>query len=196
MSCPAEDELLDYCQVDPGGRSDQPLASHVAGCEDCQRIVAVLEAEGPSAEGSGLGLVGQLVGNYRVLHLLGSGGMGEVYVAEHPEMGRRAAVKIIRGEAAPEQVTRFFAEARAAASIKHPHIVDVFDMGRLPTGAPYILMELLEGETLGHRLRKVGRLGPDETLEIASQAASALEAVHARGITHRDLKPENVFLSS
>jgi serine/threonine-protein kinase len=141
-------------------------------------------------------MIGQTVGNYRVTELIGEGGMGIVYLAEHPAIGRRAAVKILRASLTdnPEITKRFFNEARAANAIRHPGIVEVFDCGTLPTGASYIVMELLEGENLAARLRRVGRLPLAEARHIAAQTASALAAAHAAGIVHRDLKPDNLFL--
>ena len=139
---------------------------------------------------------GQLFGNYRLVRLIGEGGFGEVYLAENPLIERRAAVKVLHSALAQdtELVRRFLNEARAASAIRHPNIIEVFDAGSTPEGAPYILMEFLEGASLQKRLADVGRLALPQALEIASQAGSALAAAHAAGIVHRDLKPENLFL--
>jgi serine/threonine-protein kinase len=141
-------------------------------------------------------MIGETFGNYRVTELIGEGGMGVVYLAEHPGIGRRAAVKILRPGLTenPEIAKRFFNEARAANAIRHPGIVEVFDCGTLPSGTSYIVMELLEGEPLASRLRSRGPLPIDEGRRIAAQTASALAAAHAAGIVHRDLKPDNLFL--
>jgi eukaryotic-like serine/threonine-protein kinase len=141
-------------------------------------------------------MIGQTFGNYRVTALIGEGGMGVVYSAEHPTIGRRAAVKILRpGLTENVEITkRFFNEARAANAIRHPGIVEVFDSGTLASGVSYIVMELLEGESLAARLRRIGRFGPLEARAIVAQTASALAAAHAAGIVHRDLKPDNLFL--
>src|SRR5262245_40165668 len=141
-------------------------------------------------------MIGQTFGNYRVTELIGEGGMGVVYLAEHPGIGRRAAVKILRPGLTdnPEIARRFFNEARAANAIRHPGIVEVFDCGTLPSGVSYIVMELLEGENLAARLRQVGQMPVPEARRIAGQTASALAAAHAAGIVHRDLKPDNLFL--
>jgi eukaryotic-like serine/threonine-protein kinase len=141
-------------------------------------------------------MVGQSFGNYRATQLIGEGGMGVVYLAEHPTIGRRAAVKILRPGLTdnPEIAKRFFNEARAANAIRHPGIVEVFDSGTLPTGVSYIVMELLEGESLAARLRRVGRLTAGDARNFAAQIASALAAAHTAGIVHRDLKPDNLFL--
>ena len=140
--------------------------------------------------------VGQLFGNYRVVRLLGEGGFGEVYLVENPLIQRRAAVKVLHAALAQdaELVRRFLNEARAASAIRHPNIIDVLDAGGTPEGAPYILMEFLEGASLQKRLADRGRLALPQALSIANQAGSALAAAHAAGIVHRDLKPENLFL--
>jgi eukaryotic-like serine/threonine-protein kinase len=141
-------------------------------------------------------MIGETFGNYRVTELIGEGGMGVVYLAEHPGIGRRAAVKVLRTGLTenPELTRRFFNEARAANAIRHPGIVEVYDCGTLSSGVSYIVMELLEGESLATRLRNVGRLPHPEARRIAAQTASALAAAHAAGIVHRDLKPDNLYL--
>ena len=122
--------------------------------------------------------------------------MGKVYLAEHPFMGRRAAIKILRAMYLDDKnmVARFVNEARAANAIHHPNIVEIIDVGYLPDGPPYLMMEFLEGETLGMRLTRLGRLSTAEAVHVLDQAASALEAAHAAGIVHRDLKPDNLFV--
>jgi eukaryotic-like serine/threonine-protein kinase len=141
-------------------------------------------------------VIGQTVGNYRITQLLGEGGMGAVYLAEHPGIGRKAAVKVLHPELTrhTDMAARFFNEARAANAIHHPGIVEVFDFGTLPTGVSYIVMELLQGESLAGRLRKGGPLPMAAALEYATQAAAALGAAHKEGIVHRDLKPDNLYL--
>src|SRR5262245_39686128 len=141
-------------------------------------------------------MIGETFGNYRVTELIGEGGMGVVYLAEHPGIGRRAAIKILRPGLTdnPEITKRFFNEARAANAIRHPGIVEVYDCGSLSSGVSYIVMELLEGENLAVRLRRVGRMPVAEARRIAAQTASALAAAHAAGIVHRDLKPDNLYL--
>jgi serine/threonine protein kinase len=144
-----------------------------------------------------LELTGQTVGSYVLRSLIGEGGMGAVYLAEHQSLGRKAALKVLKRELATDQVVvaRFQEEARAASNVIHPNIVHIYDIGTLPDGLPFIVMELLEGESLGRRLGRGPPLTVDEALGIAAQAASALQAVHARGIVHRDLKPDNLFLT-
>jgi serine/threonine-protein kinase len=139
---------------------------------------------------------GRAFGNYRIVRLLGEGGFGEVYLAENPLLDRRAAIKVLHTGLAKdtELVRRFLNEARAASAIRHPNIIEVFDAGLTPEGAPYILMEFLEGISLQKCLADEGRLSVARVLQIARQAGSALGAAHAAGIVHRDLKPENLFL--
>jgi len=141
-------------------------------------------------------MIGELFGNYRATALLGEGGMGAVYLAEHPAIGRRVAVKVLHPNYAPDQqlLARFLNEARAANAIRHPNIIEILDSGVLASGTPFLVMELLEGESLGTRLRRVGMLPVAAALELAHQTASALGAAHAKGIVHRDLKPDNLFV--
>jgi eukaryotic-like serine/threonine-protein kinase len=142
-------------------------------------------------------VIGRHLNNYEVVSLLGEGGMGTVYLALHPIMGRKAAVKVLKPELAKDEslVTRFFNEARAANAIRHPNIIDIIDVGMLPDdNVPYMLMEFLEGESLASRLDRARPLDAEQAVEIAFQTASALAAAHSKGIVHRDLKPDNLFL--
>jgi HD-like signal output (HDOD) protein/tRNA A-37 threonylcarbamoyl transferase component Bud32 len=154
-------------------------------------------AGGPAADGSGDGrsLVGAQLGNYRVAGLLGQGGMGSVYLAEHVLIGRKVAIKVLDPHIADqaEAVGRFFVEARSVNEIRHPNIVEVTDLGT-HAGRPFIVMEFLGGETLEGRLQRKLRLPVDEAVHIVRQMASALGAAHDRGLVHRDLKPANVML--
>ena len=140
--------------------------------------------------------VGSTVGNYQVLEKIGQGSMGAVYLAQHPTIGKRVALKVIRPEltADEETLTRFFNEARAVTQIGHDNIIDVKDFGQTPDGDSFIVMELLEGTGLGDLLRHEGALPPARAAHIAAQITDGLAAAHARGIIHRDLKPDNVFL--
>jgi putative nucleotidyltransferase with HDIG domain len=140
-------------------------------------------------------LVGQVVGGYRLVTALRSGGMGTVYYAEHTVIGRRAAVKVLHPEVSrnPQLVSRFLTEARAANDIRHPNVVEITDLGQ-SGDVHYIVMSFLEGETLGERLEREKVLDESTTVRIVRQIASALAAAHDHGIVHRDLKPENIFL--
>jgi eukaryotic-like serine/threonine-protein kinase len=136
-----------------------------------------------------------LAGRYRLVAPLGRGGMGEVWRAEHLALRSPVAVKLIHALAAQSEESRgrFAREARAAAALRSPHVVQVIDHG-VEQGVPFIVMELLEGESLGQRLRRVGILTPAETAKIVTHVARALDKAHSAGIVHRDLKPDNVFL--
>jgi serine/threonine-protein kinase len=141
-------------------------------------------------------MTGETLGNYRLGAKLGSGSMGVVFVGEHQRIARRVAVKFLIPELTrdPLVLQRFFNEARATSLIRHPGIVEVFDCGVDANGRAYIVMEHLEGETLGDRLRRTRKLPWVEATAIAGQVADALGAVHKKRIIHRDLKPENIFL--
>ncbi len=136
------------------------------------------------------------IGGYEILRRLGGGGMGSVYEAEEPNIGRRVAVKVLRRRFAddPEFTERFRNEARLSASVGHPAIVDAFAFGKLEDGRPYFVMPLLAGESVRDALRARGKMGPGRAWAIARDTASALSAAHAAGLIHRDLKPDNVFL--
>jgi serine/threonine protein kinase len=139
-----------------------------------------------------------LSGRYRLEAKLGHGGMGVVYRATDRTMMRAVAVKLIRAtdgvELDEEVAGRFLREAKNTARIQHEHIIEVYDLGRSETNDLYMVMELLEGESLSVRLRREGRLSPQATVHIGRQICEALEVAHAAGIIHRDLKPANVML--
>src|ERR1700690_2490257 len=130
-----------------------------------------------------------LVGKYRVTREIGRGGMAAVYEAEHMSLGKKIAVKVLASELAASTIVieRFFREARAAASVKSPHIVDVYDSGRLEDGRPFIAMEYLDGESLYDRMARVRLIDPVTTCRIISHCAKGLMKAHAAGIVHRDL---------
>jgi serine/threonine-protein kinase len=135
-------------------------------------------------------------GTHRIERLLSHGGMAAVYEARQLRLDKRVAVKVISRELAanPEALDRFRREARITSGLGHPHIVQVSDFSTTPAGEPFLVMELLEGEDLAHRLDRVGRLPPAEVSRIVKQVGSALAATHAKAIVHRDLKPGNIFL--
>jgi serine/threonine-protein kinase len=142
--------------------------------------------------------IGALLGSkYRIEKLLGHGGMGAVYLAENVDIGRKVAIKILHADFAsdPGILARFRMEARATAQIGHPGIVDVLDLGTTSEGAEFIVMERLEGETLGARIKRLGSLSPDEIVPVICDVLDALAAAHEKKIVHRDLKPENIFLA-
>jgi serine/threonine protein kinase len=141
-------------------------------------------------------MIGRTVNNYEIQSLIGEGGMGAVYLARHPVIGRNAAIKVLHKEMAQNAalVTRFVNEARAVNALAHPNLIDIIDAGTMDDGTPYLMMEFLEGESLATRLERQGRIPLADALEIVNQVAEALEAVHRKDIVHRDLKPDNLFL--
>ncbi len=146
-------------------------------------------------------LIGQTIGNYLVTQKLGEGGMGAVYLAEHPSIGKKVALKVLHSEFSSNQdvAARFFNEAKAVNDIGHPNIVDIHDFGIIQAGGGreqlvYFIMEYLAGSTLSALIRAESPLPPERALGIALQVADALAASHKCGIVHRDLKPDNIIL--
>jgi serine/threonine protein kinase len=139
---------------------------------------------------------GARIGSYEVIDRLGAGGMGEVYRARDTRLGRTVALKVLRSGADPELLRRLDREARAASALNHPNIVHIYDVGEAAThaGAHYVVMELVEGETLRVRLRP-GPLAMPDLLDLGAQLADGLAKAHRAGIVHRDLKPENVMVT-
>ena len=139
--------------------------------------------------------IGTRLGPYQIQTLIGAGGMGEVYRALDTRLGRQVAIKILPPQANSDQerVRRFQQEARAAGMLNHPNILTIFDVGE-EEGKPYVVSELLEGETLRERLQQ-SRIPVRRAIELSQQVARGLAAAHERGIVHRDLKPENLFLT-
>jgi len=151
-------------------------------------------ATGLVADDSRLGLL--VDGRYRIERVLGEGGMGTVYRVRHATLERCFALKAMRRDLAsePEVAQRFIQEAKAAAAVSHPGVVRIIDFGALPTGEPYFVMDLLEGDSLSQVIRDQGPLSPPRILSITRQIAEALGAAHQVGVVHRDLKPDNVVL--
>ncbi len=139
-------------------------------------------------------MLGRKLGRYQIIAALGSGGMGEVYVAEDTQLGRKIALKTLPAHFTldDERVRRFLQEARAASALNHPNIITIYEVGQADS-RHFIVTELIEGETLRQHMTKC-RMGISEALDVGSQVASALAAAHDAGIVHRDIKPENIML--
>jgi serine/threonine protein kinase len=143
-------------------------------------------------------LVGQIVaGTYRILRVVGEGGMGKVYEAQHLRLGhRKVAVKVLHPEYSRDRdvVSRFQREAESASSITHPNVIEVYDVDTTADGRPFLVGEFLEGEELGNHLDRVGKVEIGQAVRLVRQVCRALIAAHEKGIVHRDMKPENVFM--
>ena len=141
-------------------------------------------------------LVGKRFGKYDIVRVIGRGGMGMVYEALNTAIGKRVAMKFVDAEMArnKEAVARFQREAQAASAVESAHIVEIFDSGETDDGLPFIVMELLRGEDLGHRIKRCGRLELAEAAHVTAQILRGLHRAHEAGIVHRDLKPDNIFL--
>jgi serine/threonine-protein kinase len=172
----------------PGARWDATCAEHG---------LAFVEARALVESGHDPLLGTTLAGRFVILSRIGSGSMGSVYRARQVAVGRDVALKIVRRDRAydPETKARFEREARAVSMLTSPHTVTAFDFGEAEDGSWFLALEMLEGETLGERLRRERRLDWVEALRFASEALKSLAEAHAQGIIHRDLKPDNLFLA-
>lgn len=174
-------------------------------CRACHRcfgdgVEYCLFDQSPTRETPSLPLI--IEGKYRLEQLIAHGGMGSVYRATHLTLERPVAIKILRPEflADPTARERFNREARAAARLKHPNIVAVYDSGHIPNGSAYLVMELIEGRSLREEMRahaaRLGQMRPERAAAILTQVCAGIEAAHRHGIIHRDLKPDNVMLET
>jgi serine/threonine protein kinase len=180
-----------------GHRPDGTLAAPESSPPVALEAAAKPAPETPRGRATPADFTGRIIeGRYRILRVLGEGGMGTVYAAEHVEIGKGVAVKILHPQYSRQQdlVERFRREARAASRIGHPHIIDVTDFGTTEDGCAYFVMEHLDGIDLADVLAHERRLDPARAVQITIQICRALEAAHAAGVIHRDLKPENIFL--
>jgi serine/threonine-protein kinase len=186
---PELEELIIRCLS--SNPSDRPV-----GAVEIEAVLAGLIDHVRKPSPSSASMIGQIVGTHKLTRLLGSGGIGWVYQAEHPLIGTKVAIKILRSEIAndPTMIDRFVLEARSSSAIGSPHIPRFLDFGYLANGQPYAVMEYLDGVTLASRLRDFGFLSLEEAVTVLRQVATAMSAAHAQGIIHRDLKPDNLFL--
>ncbi len=200
VACPTTGRRL----PDPDDTRNEPLAGQaqarplrVPGPAPERIPQRPRHSEGKTAIASSDPVIGQMLdGKYLVRSILGEGGMGTVYEAEHVALARAVAVKVLHPQQARKTVAvkRFHQEARAAGAIGHPNICEVFDLGMLPDGSPYLVMERLLGRTVADRIANEGGLPFDDVVDIVSQVLAGLAVAHEKGIVHRDIKPENVFL--
>jgi len=193
VACVEENTLFDYVCGSLDDAARDAVADHAAACDGCRRMLAEVVDPPPLADAAEL-----LGGKYRLVRLIGTGGMGTVHEAVNTWTGRRVAVKQLRVALSSDPVAaeRFMREARNASRIAHPGVVDILDLGRDPaTGALFMVQELLAGETLRRRLAERGALPVAEIARIAAPALAALSVAHAAGVIHRDLKPDNIFLA-
>ncbi|HEX8951595.1 MAG TPA: serine/threonine-protein kinase, partial [Polyangia bacterium] len=143
-------------------------------------------------------LVGQVLADrYRIVRLLGEGGMGQVYEAQHLNINKRFAIKMLKPEVigSAQSLQRFRQEAWAASSIGHEHIVEIDDFATLPSGQVYLAMEFLDGQSLAERIRDGAPLSAEDAVAVVVAVGHGLAAAHDKGIVHRDMKPENIFLA-
>jgi serine/threonine protein kinase len=186
--CPSTGKAIRRDKREKAGHSEPP-----------PRAAAPREKPAPSpSRAPTRDLLGKTIGGkYVVRSVLGEGGMGTVFEAEHLTIGRSVAVKVLHPNQARKKdaVRRFHQEARAAGAIGHPNICEVYDLGTLEDGSPYLVMEKLVGETLAERIAAEGGLPFEDVIDVLTQVLSGLVAAHEKGIVHRDIKPENVFLT-
>lgn len=216
LPCPPEDELLAFASGGAPEAVRTRIVGHLAGCDECREVTSELSkarlgvapTETPDPRHSAPPpyerppvLVfdpGETIsGKFRVVRVLGQGGMGVVVDAEHLMLGKRVALKFMSPKLAEdsEAVARFVREARAAARLVSPHVVSVLDVATLDDGTPYIVMERLVGCDLATLLERGGALEPSLAVGYVLEAMEALAEAHAAGIVHRDLKPANLFLA-
>src|SRR6195256_4739970 len=167
-----------------------PSLAETGAAQEVSRVISSVEDEGRFLPGTLLG------GRYRIIALLGRGGMGEVYRATDLTLGQSVALKFLPEEASKNQrlLERFHGEVRVARLVSHPNVCRVYDIGEVE-GMPFISMEYVDGEDLASLLTRIGRLPSDKAIETARKLCAGLAAAHDRGVIHRDLKPQNIMMN-
>jgi len=220
--CLTEETILGFRDLPPEARAQAEV--HASSCDECRQLLSIEAQSGGAApslafeatenmqtpghnaaplfsreEGEDAVHVGSLLaGKYRVEGLLGSGGMGIVVAATHTQLGQKVALKFLQRRAAQDSgmVERFLREAKAAVRLRSEHVARVLDVGTFDGGAPFIVMEFLDGVDLSRVLRERGQLPVSEAIDFIVQASEAIAEAHAVGIVHRDIKPANLFLTT
>jgi len=209
-ACPSDDTVARFVDGSLSAAEDRAMRAHLDTCPDCRRLVAdvgagrsgpfpsLREPTPPTRVAERDDLVGpgaMIASKYRVLRVIGMGGMGKVVAALHVELNQTVAIKVMHPEMATEtdSVRRFMREGKSAALLRSDHAVRIIDVGRLPSGVPYLVMEYLEGEDLDAR-RARRQLSVEEIVDYMAQAMTAIAEAHDAGLVHRDIKPQNLFL--
>ena len=177
------DQTSDFGQ--PRGRLDQPDSDFEYSTSDFDQPTDTVAGEATQ----------QRIGRYEIKRLLGEGAFGKVFLARDPQLDRIVALKVAKSASGETQIQRFTLEARAAAHLRHPHIIPVYEYGQID-GLGYIVYEFVEGETLGFRTKRLGRITFDSAVDIVREIAEGLHYAHEKGIVHRDMKPDNVMLDA
>jgi serine/threonine protein kinase len=198
LNCPAAETVARFVAGGLSAHDAGVLRAHVEQCHDCSSRFAALARDviPPTKVANALEVGTILVGKYRVLKMLGSGGMGEVVAARHEALRQNVAIKVMHADALSDTnaVKRFLREARAAAQLRSDHATRIYDVGQLPGGAPFLVMEYLEGADLA-TVSNNRLLDVDDAVDYILQATEAIGEAHSLGLVHRDIKPANLFLA-